>query len=821
MRLIDQLPCAVLVTSNGGIVLDLNEELLGLVGHHRERWLGASMDDMMPPASRIFLQTHVWPTLLRDGRVTEIHMQLKTESGERQPVLLNGRLGEHAGTAAYVWTLFLARERHKFEAELVAQRNRAESASTALEASQRFTQNVTDAIPGLVAYWDSELRCRFANQAHVSWFGRTPADLLGASLQQMLSHQVFEKIRPHIEAVLAGHEQHFDREVLRPDGKVGHLLVHCLPDCAEGQVRGFSVHASDVTELQALSAQLAQQHELMRITLQSISNAVITTDGSGRVNWLNPAAERMTGWSAAEAHGRPMLEVFQIVDEATREPTPDPVAICLAERRTVNLEDNTLLIARDGTEYGIQDSAAPMLGPRGDVLGVVMLFRDVSEQRRLSGELTHRATHDALTGLVNRAEFESRLLHALRQAQDEGTHHTLLYLDLDQFKPVNDACGHAEGDRLLQQVSKMLTQAVRGRDIVARLGGDEFAIILAHCGHEQALRVAQKICDEVHRFRFVHRGQLFRVGTSIGLVPVDQRWPNIDAILKTADNACYAAKEAGRNRVHAWFDSDAEMHARQGQLQWATRIQRALDNDGFLLHAQRIAPLQGSAPRLRAEVLLRMDNGDGTVTEPVTFLPVPERSHLASRIDRWMLNALVTRLRQSPSLDSIARLSMNLSGPSLGDSSFHDWAVDLLDEAGPLVCACLGLEINETLALAQLADATLFIKRVRQLGVHITLDEFGTAASSFGYLKGLPADVLKIERQFVVNLLQDPLNIAAVRCFVDVAHLVGLSTVAEGVEREDVRLRLLELGVNSAQGTLIHGPVPLDHLLSPTMAARD
>jgi diguanylate cyclase len=1211
MRLLDQLPCAVLVTDSTGWLLDLNAELLALMGRTRERWLGKSMDDLLPPAGRIFLQTHVWPTLLRDGRVAEIHLQLKTDAGERLPVLLNGRLGEHAGKPAYFWTLFSARERHRFEAELVNQRNRAEAAGIALEASQRFTKGITDAIPGLVAYWDRDLRCRFANPAYRAWFSRESDDLLGTRLQDLMGERLFELNRRYVERVLAGKEQRFEREMVRPDGGVGHLFVHYLPDCVDGDVLGFFVHASEVTEikstqvallqaryqlererdrlrnlidstqagtwewnvqtgevivnarwatllgwslaelgpvnnrlraelahpeelphtrqllrdhfagrsdayiaevrlrhrsggwvwvedrgrlvtrtsdgrpewmfgvqidigdrkrrdealrrseallnrtgevggvggweldlatrqlswsrqtrrihgvpddflpdmeaaisfcapqarammrgaveaaisdgrrwdvevplvradgsrivvrsvgqvefdherparllgaiqditeevehrralqaahqrmalaadsggiavfdidlaagkltvdawlvrqyelpagrehvpadlwslrvhpddrealaeavelalarqrtleagfrivrsdgtrhmrvaariarddhgqalslvgvswdvtaLQELSAQLAQQHELLRVTLQSIGDAVITTDATGRISWLNPMAERMTGWSTVQAQGRPMPDVFRLVDEQEREPAADPVAACLAESRTVSLADHTALVSRDGPEYGIQGSAAPILGPREGVLGVVMVFHDVSEQRRLSGELAHRAAHDALTGLVNRAEFESRLLRALRHAHDEGSHHALLYIDLDQFKAVNDACGHAEGDRLLQQVSKLLADAIRGRDTVARLGGDEFAIILEYCSHDQALRVAQKICKRVDQFRFVHGERRFRVGTSIGLVPVDTRWTSVAALQKAADGACYAAKEAGRNRVHAWFDSDADRQARRAEVQWSTRIERALDDTGFSLHAQRIEPLKGGPHGLRAEVLLRMDNEDGSVTLSGAFLPAAERFHLATRIDRWVLDSLVSRLCALPSLDRIDRLSVNLSGHSVGDRAFHAWVMELLDRAGPAVCRRLGLEISETAAVAQLADAAHFIDRIRSRGVQVALDDFGAGASSFGYLKSLPVDVLKIDGQFVAELIEDPLDDAAVRCFVDVARVVGLTTVAEFVERDDVRQRLLELGVDGAQGNLIHRPESLDDLLWTATSGR-
>ncbi|MBX9833881.1 MAG: EAL domain-containing protein, partial [Burkholderiaceae bacterium] len=523
-------------------------------------------------------------------------------------------------------------------------------------------------------------------------------------------------------------------------------------------------------------------------------------------------AERMTGWLSSESMGRPLLQVFHIIHEETREPAPDPVAACLAEGKTVGLAPKTLLIARDGTEYGIQDSAAPIRSPQGEMLGVVLVFHDVSEQRKLSGEMTYRATHDSLTGLVNRAEFESRLLRTLRLAQENDSNHALFYIDLDQFKLVNDACGHAIGDQLLQQVSKLLGDSIRARDTLARLGGDEFAIILEHCTMEQASRVAQKICDRMNDFRFVHGENRFRIGTSIGLVPLDKRWANVSAIQQAADASCYAAKEAGRNRVHAWFDTDATMRARNHEMQWTSRIEHALDNDGFVLFAQRIHCLKRQALGIHAEVLLRLRNDDGSLVQPGVFLPAAERFHLASRIDRWVLQHSVNRLQRLSEPSHIESLSVNLSGQSVGDRAFHAWALELFAAAGATACSRLCLEITETAAVTNLADAAIFISQVRAVGVKVALDDFGAGASSFGYLKALPVDYLKIDGQFIRNLISNPLDEAAVRCFADVARLMGLETVAEFVESPEVLQRLKEMGVDYAQGYLEHCPEPIDRL---------
>ncbi len=614
-----------------------------------------------------------------------------------------------------------------------------------------------------------------------------------------------------------------------PDASVHHLCSVSRVS-RDGSARAVRMTGAlwDLTAERTLAMKLAEQHELLNITLQSIGDAVITTDPQGFIRWLNPAAERMTGWASADARGRALAQVFHIVHEETRQPTENPVALCLQQGTMVGLASNTLLVSRSGEEFGIEDSAAPIRNAAGEVLGVVLVFRDVTEQRRLSGEMSWRASHDKLTGLVNRDEFEARLRRVLDKSHEERSTHALLYLNLDRFKLVNDACGHAVGDLLLAQVGALFTQAVRARDTLARLGGDEFAVILEHCPFSQAQRVAQQLCDRLEDFRFSHDGQRFSVGASIGLVPVDSRWASAAAIIKVAESACRAAKDAGRSRVHAWLDNDAEMHARVGESQWAQRIEQALDDGRFQLYGQRIEALADGAGSsahgagLHAEALLRLVEADGTLVLPGVFMPAAERFHLSSRIDRWVLRQALAWLQPLANDrlngDGVDLLSVNLSGQSIGDRAFHRHAIDTLQQAGPAVCRRLGFEITETAAVTHLADATVFIEQVRALGVRVALDDFGAGASSFGYLKSLPVDYLKIDGQFVRNLISEPIDAAAVRCFVDVARVGGMRTVAEFVDRPELRARLHDMGVDHAQGFLLHRPAPIDTLLPPLPA---
>jgi diguanylate cyclase (GGDEF)-like protein len=478
-------------------------------------------------------------------------------------------------------------------------------------------------------------------------------------------------------------------------------------------------------------------------------------------------------------------------------------ALCVLDRKPRKLGPEQLDILRH-----LAHAAAAALEGR----------RAIQQLRETSGEMHYHATHDALTGLVNRSEFEVRLRRVLQKAGEDRSEHALLYLDIDQFKLVNDSCGHAIGDQLLQEVGKLFATTIRARDTLARLGGDEFAIILEHCPAEQAQRVAQQICEAMSNFRFSHDDRSFRVGASIGLVPVDDRWTTTAAIMQAADASCYAAKEAGRNRVHLWLDTDTAIRVRAGEMQWAMRIEQALDQNQFVLHAQRIEELGSQsegiwAQGIRAEALLRMMQEGGDLASPGAFLPAAERFHLASRIDRWVLQHALAWLQALPDVRAIRTLSINLSGQSIGDRAFHRHAIESFRDAGPRICGQVCVELTETAAVTNMADAAVFIRQIRALGVQVALDDFGAGASSFGYLKTLPVDYLKIDGQFVRDLVDDPMDEAAVRCFSEVARIVGVKTVAEFVDRPEVLAKLRAMGIDYAQGFLLHRPAPLGDLL--------
>ena len=664
-------------------------------------------------------------------------------------------------------------------------------------------------------HWSDET-CRLHDMAP----GHTP------TLEEGIGYYAPEA-RPAIAALVRAaieEGQAFDVElpIVSATGRSFHARVVGAPEFEDGRAVRVLGAFQDVSQRRALTRELAESHELLKVTLRSIGDAVVTTGSDGAVTWLNSAAERLTGWTNEDACGKPSGLVVGVQHEESGRAMPDAVAACLAAGGCAPIEKHALLTSLDGTKHGIEGSASPLQGDNHVRLGAVLVFHDVSEQRRLAREMTYRATHDALTGLINRTEFVARAGSLLEACPQHPAEHAVLLIDLDQFKLVNDSCGHAGGDELLCQVSKLLCDTVRGTDSVARLGGDEFGVILANCGSEQALKVAQKICDEVDRFRFIFEGKRFRVGTSIGLAAVNGQWESAADLVKAADTACYAAKEAGRNRVHVWVKDDAFIEAAQGQMQWVRRLQTAMDENQFVLFAQRIEPARGSRNGLHCEVLLRLQQADGSLVPPGLFLPAAERFYLATHIDRWVIRQ-VFRALEAPSADMVAieRIAINVSGQSVGDRSFHQDLLAMI-AAARFDVTVLCFEITETAAITNLADAKIFIESVRALGVHVALDDFGAGASSFGYLKELAVDMLKIDGQFVRRLLDDRLDQVAVRCFVDVARAIGVTSVAEWVENEEVLGELRGLGIDMVQGFLMHRPERLSSLLQDfTVEARE
>ena len=583
------------------------------------------------------------------------------------------------------------------------------------------------------------------------------------------------------------------REVLR---QLGRTAVHLL----EGR--------------RALMAEGDMRQEAERIS-SGMPIGLYATDGEGACTFTNPRWQEIFGLSLEESLGSGWADTIH----------PEDRSAVFAEwtqaaEEAREFEMGFRLLRRDGSLINVHSQAKAFRDPAGVITGFLGFAQDVTSEVALRAELQHQASHDALTQLLNRRAFDACLSQCLQQPAHPGQPgHALLYIDLDQFKIINDAAGHAAGDRLLVQVARLLEAFRSPEASLARLGGDEFGLLLPHCTVAEAEATAGRIIRALEDVRYQEAEQRFRIGVSIGVVPLVGQGFDPDAVMQAADTSCFAAKESGRNRWHTWGESDADLISRNQAMRWVTRLQRAIDDDRLELHAQRIVPLNpADGDALRAELLLRIREDDGALVMPGAFLPPAERFQLITRLDQWVLQKTIALLAALASLEGIERISLNVSGLSVVDPSFVQVVDAALVDAGPAISQRLCFEITETAAITNVAAAVQFISIVRRHGCTVALDDFGSGMASFGTLKNLTVTHLKIDGQFVTGVIDDPLDDVAVRCFVEVAEVIGLRTVAEFVESEAVLQRLRQIGVHYAQGFHLHRPEPFEQVLAEAMA---
>ena len=567
----------------------------------------------------------------------------------------------------------------------------------------------------------------------------------------------------------------------------------------------------EIEEHQRLENALFAEKELAQVTLQSIGDGVITTDAQGNIRYFNPVAERLTGWTSEETEGMPLSEVFIIVNEVTKKPAENPITQALSKGKIVGLANHTILIARDGTEYGIEDSAAPIRDRQGQIIGAVIVFHDVTESRYLAKQLYWEASHDALTGLINRRGFEQQLIEAIASVQVSHQQHALCYLDLDQFKVVNDTAGHIAGDELLRQITALLQKGVRANDTLARLGGDEFGLLLTQCPLSQAALIAEKLKDLVHQFRFIWNNKTFIIGVSIGVVAIDQTSQDLMPVLGAADAACYAAKAKGRNCIHVYSLDDGELIRQRGERLVVSKISRALETNHFRLYFQKIVSISSSPSLEHYEILLRMLDENGEIVAPNEFIPAAERYGLITKIDCWVIETFFSNYHnlsgQQVLTDGL--YTINISGASISNNQFMMFLIDQFPRYQiPPQSICF--EITETAAIANFEQARYFMSELKKIGCRFALDDFGSGLSSFAYLINLPVDYLKIDGTFVKNISHNLISQAIVEGFNGIAHAMNLKTIAEFVEDETILEKLQEIGVDYAQGYGIGHPVPIN-----------
>jgi diguanylate cyclase (GGDEF)-like protein/PAS domain S-box-containing protein len=650
-----------------------------------------------------------------------------------------------------------------------------------------------------------------ANDAAADIFGLPSSALIDKPMTDLLRPAYRAAMRGRINELSAGSDERaepLEVQLINAGDEGRWAELHTRAVVYRGEPALLTV-ARDITHRKSLEASLGRGKLQARITLESIGEGVVTTDTDGNIDYMNAAAEALTGAQRSVGLGKQLTDVIALIDEADRESLGDPVARCLVEKKRISLGRRALLVGKHGgAERSIDLTASPIRSPDGTLGGCVIIFHDVTELRGLARQMSYQASHDALTGLVNRTEFEARLEAALQSARvGDGTGHAVCYLDLDRFKAVNDTCGHLAGDNLLREIASLLRERVRDSDTVARLGGDEFGLLLIGCPLEKARQITDDICDAVADHRFVWRDQIFDIGVSIGIVEIGHESGSAETVLSAADSACYVAKQQGRGRVHVYSARDEIIARQRGEIQWLQRLQQALKSNQFELFVQSIVSLAGrveSGPAI--EVLLRMRDEAGALIGPADFVQAAERYQLMPSIDRWVVQGALTALASGTiRLPEGRCCGINLSAQTLGDEDFLDFVVEGLDRTGVdpgQIC----FEVPETAVAGNLDHARRFINVLHGMGCRFALDDFGSGVGSFANLKELSVDYLKIDGAYTRDISVNSVNRAMVSALIELARTLEFRIVAEEIEDRESFEAVRELGVDFIQGYVIERP---------------
>lgn len=571
-------------------------------------------------------------------------------------------------------------------------------------------------------------------------------------------------------------------------------------------------HQLSQKKLHQYASELKELNESMRLLLESTGEGIYGVDTNGICTFVNRAAQNMLGYQLEELLDHSMHELTHHTHpDGTDYPHNDcPVYNAFKTNTPVHIE-NEIFWRKDGSSFPVDYSAYPMVNDKGDTSGSVTIFRDVTEAQSMKNQMNFLARHDSLTGLLNRYSFEQRMSNALESARNENSVHAACYLDLDQFKLVNDTCGHLAGDEMLKLIARLLKENVRRHDTLARLGGDEFGLLLEDCSLEQATELGNKLCHAIKDFRFVWDDKVFSIGVSIGISAITQESISVHNILSDIDSACYIAKENGRNRVHVIETDDIETAQRHGEMRWVSEIRSALEENRLILYKQPIvASYNMDLEKPHFEILIRMQERDGNLIQPGAFLPAAERYDLMQEIDHWVIEASFKALsgRNLIPADSHSICSINLSGQSIGDLSLYEFIIEQKNQYH-INPQSICFEITESTAITHMEQAIEFIQKLRQHGFLFALDDFGTGMSSFAYLKNLPVNFLKIDGSFIKDILDDPIDRAMVKSINEIGHIMGLQTIAEYVENDAIKNELILMQIDFLQGYGIARPEPL------------
>ncbi len=689
-----------------------------------------------------------------------------------------------------------------------------------IHGRDRLFMEFARTLPEIVIIHDE--RILLANDSAASLIGLESAQLVGREIADLVKPAYRALFRNTMAKRAAGESVPRRLEIQLINGNESGLWVEAQSTNIEfhGHPAILTV-ARDVSHRKSLEVSLSRSKRQAQYTLESIAEGVITTDNDGRIDYMNLAAEALIGTNRDDAAGHRIGELFSLVDDADRRPLGDPVERCLAMHRRVNMGRRAVMVSADGEqEHSVEISASPIRGPGKSISGTVVVFHDVGEIRGLTRQMSYQATHDPLTGLINRREFERRLDEGMDSAHAEEAVHMLFYMDLDRFKAVNDSCGHLAGDNMLREVAGLIREQVRDSDFVGRLGGDEFGALLIGCPIEKARQIATDVCNAIADYRFVWKDKIFNIGISIGLVEISHISGSIQDVMSAADSACYVAKQEGRGKVHVYSARDEAVARERGDIQWLRLLQSALHEDSFELAVQPIIAMSGgvdSGPSV--EVLIRLPDAQGRINDTAEFLRPAERYQLMPQIDRWVINASLMAISAGEIKVSSGRsCAINLSGQTLADEAFLGYVVDALDRSG-VAPSSICFEVTETAILSNVQHAQRFIEVLHGIGCEFSLDDFGSGLGSFSNLKHLPIDYLKIDGTYTRNLLTDQVNQEMVIAMIKLARTMQFRIVAEQVEFQEDFDWLRDSGVDFAQGHFIEAPVALGSATTGTFRA--
>lgn len=676
-----------------------------------------------------------------------------------------------------------------------------------IASSERY-RDVFDNTSDLIQCLGPDGAFLYTNSAWREAMGYTEEEISSMNLLDVLHPESMMCCQDRFERLKQGESLScIQFKFVAKSGETIHLSGDCGSIIKDGEAISTRGIFRNVTEMARAEEALRASEARYQTLYENAPDINTTINPSGEIMSINRIGARMLGYAVDELVGESVAKIVHPEDQAA--------VFAYSEKKFKDpLLDNGIeyrCIRKDGSIFWVHQRVSQELESSESRLLVVC--RDITEKRKLEEQLAHQATHDALTNLINRREFERRLDRLLVNASGATENHVLCYLDLDQFKIINDTCGHIAGDELLRQIASLLEGHIRARDTLARLGGDEFAVIMEHCPIDKAVDLAEKIRSTVENFRFHWRSRRFSIGVSIGVVPMQEGY-NPEVALSMADSACYAAKDMGRNRIHVYHAGDEAVSGQVDDMRLAAGITEALERDQFNLYAQPIRSLNEDSQGDRFEILLRMQ-GEEQAIRPGGFMPVAERFNLSTKIDYWVVDHVINWFEDNTeALERLELCSINLSALSLCDDGFQKHVLTRL-KASVIPYSKICFEITETAAISNLNQARLFITALRSAGCHFALDDFGSGLSSLAYLKDLPVDMIKIDGDFIRNITTNKIDLAMVKSIADIARTMGKKTTAEYVESEEALILLKEIGVDYVQGYFLGSPRPLEFVANP------